>query len=180
MSIRARRLAREYEKVLAELSGSRNVRVEAVAGDPPHHYRVTYQLNGIAWDERSAGVQRAGEHVVDIHLPVGYPKQAPRCTMRTPIWHPNIGDYVCIGDYWSPGVTLVDIIVHIADMIQYRSFNLRSPVNNAAALWAQRNTRSFPIGSQSILPVDSAEPVIEVAPEPAEFDIELGPVRYRE
>ncbi len=180
MNIRTRRLARDYEIVLSQLNGSEHVRVEPVAGDPPHHYRVTYRVSGIAWDESNARAVRAGEHVVDIHLPMGYPKLAPRCTMRTPVWHPNIGDYVCIGDYWSAGLTLADVIVHIADMIQYRSFNLRSPVNNAAALWAQRNTRAFPIGSCSILPAESVEQAVEVAPQPVDFEIELGPVRYRE
>lgn len=180
MNIRNRRLRKDLEKVNAELGASQQVRVETVAGDPPHQYRVTYKLNGIAWDESKADVTRIGEHVVDIHMPLGYPKQAPRCVMRTPIWHPNIGDYVCIGDYWSAGVTLVDIIAHIGDMIQYKSFNLRSPVNKAAAVWAQRNTQSFPVGTQSILPPDDETSAVEVAPRPNDVEISLGPVHYKQ
>lgn len=179
MNIRTRRLTRDHEKVVAELAGSTLVRVEAVAGDPPHQYRVTYRLNGIAWNDAGMDIVRVSEHVVDIQLPLGYPKQSPRCTMRTPIWHPNIGDYVCIGDYWSPGVTLVDIIAHIGEMIQYKSFNLRSPVNKAAAIWAQQNTQSFPIGTRSILlPTEEAVDV-EVAPRRDDLEISVGPVRYR-
>jgi ubiquitin-protein ligase len=180
MNIRNRRLRKDYEKVLAELGSSKHVRVEAIAGDPPHQYRVTYRVNGIIWDDQKADVTRVGEHVVDIHLPLGYPKQAPRATMRTPAWHPNIGDYVCIGDYWSAGVTLVDIIAHIGDMIQYRSFNLRSPVNKAAATWAQRNTKSFPVGTRHILPPGDETAAVEVAPRPDDVEISLGPVRYKQ
>lgn len=179
MNIRTRRLSRDHEKAIDELGSSKYVRVEAVAGNPPHHYRVTYRVNGIAWDEAAMDITRVAEHVVDILLPLGYPKQAPRCTMRTPIWHPNIGDYVCIGDYWSAGVTLVDIVAHIGDMIQYKSFNLRSPVNKAAAVWAQRNTQSFPIGSRSVLPASNETAVVEVAPRPDDLEISLGPVRYK-
>lgn len=182
MNIRARRLARDYEKAIAELGASKFVRVEVVAGDPPNHYRVSYSLNGLVWDESQAAARPIGEHVVDIYLPLGYPKQSPRCTMRTPVWHPNIGDYVCIGDYWSAGVTLVDIIAHIGNMIQYRSYNLRSPVNKAAAQWAQRNTKSFPVGTRDIIPPASAEVIATPAPlptPPQDVEISLGPVRER-
>lgn len=148
--IRTRRLQREYEKIVAELSGNEFVHVQPIQGEPPWHYRVTYQLTGLVWDEESHQTKPSGKHVVDIVLPTGYPRQGPVCTMRTPIWHPNIGDYVCIGDFWSPGVTLVEIIVHIADMIQYKSYNLSSPVNKEAAAWARRHIRSFPIGTRTI------------------------------
>lgn len=184
--IRLRRLRREYEKILEELSGNEYVTVEPLQGDPPWRYRVTYNLNGLVWDELSQQPRLAGRHVVEIVLPTGYPKQPPRCTMVTPAWHPNIGDYVCIGDFWSPGVTLVDIIVHIADMIQYRSYNLNSPVNKDAATWARRNTKSFPIGTQAILigSGESREVQIEIGPAKpgvcdGDVDIILGPVRDR-
>ncbi len=184
--IRTRRLKRDHEKILAELSTSEFVTVEALAGDPPNHYRVMYRLSGLMWDESSGHVKPIEEHIVDIFLPVGYPRQAPRCTMRTPIWHPNIGDYVCIGDYWSAGVALVDIIAHIADMIQYRTYNLKSPVNKAAADWAQHNLKSFPVGDRTILPPeqDSEESAPAVEPpspraDPGDLDISLGPIRDR-
>lgn len=181
MSIRIRRLTRDYEKVLAELAGSEFVSVEAVAGNPPSSYRVTYKIRGLAWDESAGDAKPADEHVVDIYLPLGYPKKQPNCTMRTPIWHPNIGDYVCIGDYWSAGVTLVDIIAHIGDMIQYKSYNLRSPVNKAAAAWAATRTRSFPIGDRHILPADNGDSVaIEPLPRYNDgMEISLGPARER-
>ena len=184
MNPRLRRLKNDYERVVAELSGSEYVSVKAVSGDPPTHYQVTYLLTGLMWDASAGAAKQIGEHVVDISLPAGYPKQAPRCTIRTAMWHPNIGDYVCIGDYWSAGVTLADIIVHIGDMIQYRSYNLGSPVNNAAAAWAQRNTRSFPVGVRSVRPRESEQdapaPVVDVALPPHDIDISLGPIRERQ
>ncbi|MDH7603064.1 MAG: ubiquitin-conjugating enzyme E2 [Armatimonadota bacterium] len=183
--IRTRRLRREYEKIVSELSGNGYVSVEPIQGDPPWYYRVTYRLPGLVWDESSRRAVVSQRHVVDIVLPIGYPRQGPRCTMRTPIWHPNIGDYVCIGDFWSPGVTLVDIIVHIADMIQYKSYNLASPVNKEAAVWARCNRKSFPVGSCSILLTSESAGNNEPEAQPAtresndDIDISLGPVRHR-
>jgi len=168
--------------VLTELSGSQFVSVRPVAGEPPNHYQVTYKVSGLMWNEAESTTIPISEHVVDIYLPLGYPKQAPRCTMRTPIWHPNIGDYVCIGDYWSAGVTLVNIIAHIGDMIQYKNYNLKSPVNKAAALWAQRNLKAFPIGTRDILPPENTQAAvaIEVTPVSDSIDVSLGPARERQ
>lgn len=166
---------------MAELNGSEFVTARVVAGDPPNHYQVTYNLSGIMWNETESSTISISEHIVDIYLPLGYPKQAPRCTMKTPIWHPNIGDYVCIGDYWSAGVTLVDIIAHIADMIQYKNYNLKSPVNKAAAIWAQRHLKSFPIGTRSVLPSEDDNHGIVIDYQHADdgISISLGPVRER-
>ena len=182
MNVRTRRLSREYEKVLSELASSEFANIEVVSGDPPNSYRVTYRVPGLAWDESSDDAKPVSEHVVDIYLPLGYPKKQPHCTMRTPIWHPNIGDYVCIGDYWSPGVTLVDIIAHIGDMIQYKSYNLQSPVNRPAAAWAATRGKSFPVGDCAILPADTGDApktlrsAVSVLNDVA---IDLGPIRER-
>lgn len=183
MNIRMRRLARDYEKVLAELATSEFVKVEVVSGNPPSSYRVTYQLSGLMWDDSVGDARPIQEHVVDIYLPFGYPKKQPNCTMRTPVWHPNIGDYVCIGDYWSAGVTLVDIIAHIGDMIQYKTYNLRSPVNKNAATWATSRVKSFPVGDRTVLPAyTGAENTLAISMVGQIFDdvsIDLGPVRQR-
>ena len=158
------------------------MRVAAVSGDPPTHYRVAYRVPGLAWDESTHSAKRLDEHVVHINLPLGYPKQKPRCTMSTPIWHPNVGDYVCIEDDWSAGVSLVDIIAHIGDMIQYKSYNLRSPVNKPAAEWEGRNEDLFPVGDRDIVPPENREEMeIDVVLKAKQDDlgIELGPVRER-
>ncbi len=183
MNIRTRRLTRDYEMVSAEFANNEHVNVQVIAGDPPNHYLITYHLNGITWDQTQGTAKPITEHIVDITLPLGYPKQTPRCIMQTPVWHPNIGDYVCIGDYWSAGVTLVDIIAHIGDMIQYKSYNLRSPVNKTAALWAQNHVKSFPVGTRAIIrpsrDTNPQECILELAPPPGEPQISLGPIRTR-
>jgi ubiquitin-protein ligase len=182
VNIRLRRLKGDYDKLRKELGASKLVSVAVVSGDPPTHYQITYRVPGLVWDEPTGTAKRVNEHVVDVNLPLGYPKQKPRCTMSTPIWHPNVGDYVCIEDDWSAGVSLVDVVAHIADMIQYKNYNLRSPVNKAAADWAARNKGMFPVGDVSVVPPDTSEEVdIELVVKPVECDlgIVLGPVRPR-
>lgn len=185
MNIRMRRLARDYEKVCAELAGSEFVEVEAVSGTPPNSYRVTYHVDGLMWDDLVVDTRVIHEHIVDIYLPFGYPKKQPNATMRTSVWHPNIGDYVCIGDYWSAGLTLVDVIAHIGDMLQYKSYNLHSPVNKAAAAWATTRIRSFPIDNKSVLPavqgieVATTKSIADLMRSSDDLDISLGPARER-
>ena len=79
MNIRTRRLTRDYEMVSAEFANNEHVNVQVIAGDPPNHYLITYHLNGITWDQTQGTAKPITEHIVDITLPLGYPKQTPRC-----------------------------------------------------------------------------------------------------
>ena len=58
--------------------------------------------------------------------------------------------YSCIGDHWAAGETLVDVIMQIGEMIQYQSYNPKSPLNATAARWAEQNQHLFPIGTQDL------------------------------
>jgi len=100
--------------------------------------------------------------------------------MRTPIWHPNIGDYICIADHWAAGETLADIIVHIGDMIQYKIYNTASPVNSAAAEWAARHWRRLPVGNIDLMQPEPDISLVPVEPEPV-LHIELdAPMEARD
>ena len=77
-------------------------------------------------------------HIVEVYLTLGYPRQAPQCRMLTPVFHPNIAPHaVCIGDHWSAGQTLAEVVARIAEMIAFQSYNVKSPLNGAAARWAE-------------------------------------------
>lgn len=87
--------------------------------------------------------------------------------MRTEIFHPNFGTWVCIGDYWAAGETLFDVIVQIGNMIQYRNYNIKSPLNARAARWAAENTHRFPISNVDLYQPD---PDVEICSSPADND----------
>jgi ubiquitin-protein ligase len=146
---RLRRLAADFESVRAEFSGHPLVHVSPIGTSrPPEVYRVVYKVRGL----RLEGDQPipVDHHVVEIQLPLGYPREKPLCIPLTPVFHPNIKDYYCIQDYWAAGQPLVDTIAKIADMIQYRVYNPASPLDALAARWAAQHPDLFPIGNVAL------------------------------
>lgn len=154
-SPRLRRLAADYSAMRAEYSGHPHIRVEPIPPHPPERYRITYGLVGLQLQGDTP--VRANHHVVEIRLPLTYPREQPQCIPLTPVFHPNIAGYYCIGDYWAAGETLVDIVAKIGDMIQYRSYNPKSPLDATAAYWAEQNESLFPIGD-----VELGRPELEI------------------
>jgi ubiquitin-protein ligase len=146
MNPRLRRLQADYDLVREVFSGHPHVRVEALGSRlPPENYRVDFQLPGLYLDGEQPNYRDS--HSVEIMLPREYPAEKPYCVPLTPVFHPNIRDYYCLADYWAAGQTLVDVIVKIGDMIQWRTYNPASPLDAIAAKWAvqQEPTGIFPI-----------------------------------
>jgi ubiquitin-protein ligase len=66
--------------------------------------------------------------------------------MLTEVFHPNIDPQkICIGDHWSAGQTLDSLVVRIAEMICFQSYNTKSPLNAKAAAWAEQNPGKLPL-----------------------------------
>ena len=66
--------------------------------------------------------------------------------MITPVFHPNIDPQkICIGDHWSAGQSLAQLIVRIGEMLAFQSYNLKSPLNAKAAEWAEKNLSLLPL-----------------------------------
>lgn len=158
--VRQRRLQADYQLVMREMQGHPYVRVQPVGPPPPERYLVTY-IPGLRWDPLRNEPVVIGEHVVEIYLHENYPRQKPRCTMKTEVFHPNIGSWVCIGDHWAAGETLVDVIVQIGRMLQYEVYNVQSPVNPRAAMWARENPHRLPLAS---IPMYQPEPTVQLGP----------------
>jgi ubiquitin-protein ligase len=157
MNPRLRRLLHDFESVRATFSGHPHVSVEPEpARHPPERYRVTYRVRGLAL-EGTQPVYR-DEHVVDVMLPLHYPADKPYCVPVSPVFHPNVKDYFCIADHWAAGMSLIDVIFQIGDMIQWRAYNTRSPLDAVAARWANENEALFPIGD-----VELGVPEVDVA-----------------
>lgn len=147
MNARMRRLLSDYEKVRTEFAGHKYIDVEPIGGHPPERYRVTYKMKGLRWDKAQNRPIVVSNHVAEIVLHQEYPREKPQCRLLTEIWHPNFGPYICIGDHWAAGETLADVIVQIGDMIQYKSYNPKSPLNGLAARWAVENRAYLPVGN---------------------------------
>jgi ubiquitin-protein ligase len=176
MSARLRRLSADHERIRAEFGGHPHIDIEAARGNPPERYRVTYNVPGLIWNPDRNRPEEKRRHVVDIYLHSGYPREKPQCIPRSEVFHPNFGNYVCIGDHWAAGETLSDVIVQIGEMIQYRQYNTKSAINARAARWAEHNRHLLPIGNIDLyLPEPDVTIHSLAAPPDEEIDITLGP-----
>jgi hypothetical protein len=155
-----RRLTADAESLRTEFAGHPEIQVLPLGYEPADAYRLIFP--GIALD---ATGQPAiiNHHQAVIQLVAGYPREKPIAVMETAIFHPNfgpnIGDEICIGDYWSPAQSLSDIVVTIGELIQYQRYNTRSPLNAVAARWVAQNEAIFPVGHVSLF---QAEPSIQL------------------
>lgn len=147
MTPRERRLAADYEQINNYFTGHPYITVDLVDSKPPDRYLITYRLKGIRWDKRLQRPVETDFHQAEIYLHRDYPRMKPRCLMKTELFHPNFGDWICVGDYWAASETLIDIVIQIGQMIQYQVYNTHSPVNTLAARWARENVSLLPIGN---------------------------------
>jgi len=78
--------------------------------------------------------------------------------MLTPIFHPNIEpSIICIGDHWAAGERLVSLIIRIAEMIAYQAYNVKSPLDGEAAMWAHLNEKQLPIDKRDMNPPEKED-----------------------
>ena len=58
----------------------------------------------------------------------------------------------CVGDHWTAGEKLLDLIVRIGEMLAYQAHNIKSPLDGEAAMWADQNRQRLPIDSRDLHP----------------------------
>lgn len=154
MNPRMRRLVADYEAVSTGFAGHPGIYAAPVGPYPPERYQVTYRVPSLRLSPDNRPT-RTHQTLVDITLPAGYPREKPYAVTYEPVFHPNFGAYVCIADFWSPNQSLVDVIVQIGDMLQYRLYNVRSPLNAVAANWVVDNQHQVPVGNVDVMPTQA-------------------------
>lgn len=164
-SPRIRRLKADLaalEKLQAESSV---FRFEA-SGSPPQRYLLIFNGRGLCRGTGGKVVTR-DEHQVEIKLGTTYPRTMPELRWVTPIYHPNISEIgmVCLGGYgthWVPSLTLDELCVMLWDMIRYHNYDVKSPYNREAALWAvNQATYAFPLDIRQLRDIRLAQGRIE-------------------
>jgi ubiquitin-protein ligase/DNA-directed RNA polymerase subunit RPC12/RpoP len=152
LPMRTRRLLADAEQVRKSFSGFPLIQVKSISGDPPDSYVIEYFVRGLS---RSQGGQPhcRDQHLVEIQLTREYPRQSPKCRMLTPIFHPNIEPAViCVGDHWAASERLVDLIIRIGELISFQTYNIKSPLDGEAAMWADQNRRLLPLDNRDLRP----------------------------
>lgn len=165
MNVRLRRLESDWNAVSDALKNHPRIRIESTAGSPPQRYCLAYNIKGLV-EQADGTIVEKDEHLVEISLLRGYPRQAPVCRMLTPVYHPNIAPHViCIGDDWSAGESLLQLIFRIGEMIAFQSYNIKSPLNGAAARWVEEHIDRLPVDKSSLLPPERPPSSPTVTPE---------------
>ena len=145
MHARLRRLNADYEKVQAVFAQHPFIRLVKAEGSPPDKYTFAFQVAALV-PLGEDSFQPGSVHQAEVFLPLDYPRRPPFCRMITPVFHPNIDPQkICIGDHWSAGQSLAHLIVRIAEMLCFQSYNLKSPLNAVAAAWAGQNLSQLPL-----------------------------------
>jgi ubiquitin-protein ligase/DNA-directed RNA polymerase subunit RPC12/RpoP len=152
--LRIRRLESDARQMEAAFAESPHIRVKSAVGNPPDVYEVEYHVVGL---EHGKGDEPAirEQHLVEIRLTADYPRVAPVCRMLTPIFHPNIDPAtICVGDHWAAGERLAALAIRIAEMIAYQAYNIQSPLDAEAAMWADLHPDKLPVDSRNFHPAE--------------------------
>ncbi len=152
LSPRMRRLQADAETINLRFKSFPLIRLLKTAGSPPETYTVEYFIRGVEQVD-GRNIKYRDNHVAEFQLTSEYPRTAPKCRMLTPIFHPNIvPSYICIGDHWTAQERLSDLIIRVGEMIGYQSYNVKSPLDGGAAMWADLNHNIFPIDKRDLEP----------------------------
>lgn len=145
MQARIRRLNADFERASSEFQNHPYIRIVETAGTPPERYLIELRVNGLR-ETTENHIVVVPDHRAEVFLPIDYPRRPPFCRMVSPVFHPNIDPQkICIGDHWSAGQSLTQLIVRIAEMLCYQSYNVKSPLNARAAAWAEQNMAQLPL-----------------------------------
>jgi len=153
--MRTRRLIADAEHVAEAFKDSPIIRVIETDGQPPDLYRIEYLIRSLQPGEDPEEPAPRDVHQVEIQLTADYPRVSPSCKMLSPVYHPNIDpSHICVGDHWAAGERLVDLIVRIGEMLAYQAYNIKSPLDAHAAMWADLHPNELPTDGRTIRPAE--------------------------
>lgn len=153
--MRIRRLLADADEMRSAFRDFPAVKIVSTEGDPPELYRLEYAVKSLERGKKPDKPVPRDAHLVEIQLTSEYPRQSPKCRMLTPVFHPNIDPAtICVGDHWAAGERLVDLAVRIGEMLAFQAYNIKSPLDAEAAMWADLNQASLPTDPRSMRPAD--------------------------
>ena len=152
-SPQTRRLKHDFAAMLKLRDESSILRYTS-SGTPVTRYLVEFRGRSLARERGKVVYQ--DRHEVEIKLGVSYPRTMPELRWITPIYHPNISEIglVCLGGWgthWVPSLHLDELCNMLWDMARYHNYDIRSPYNRDAALWAANQTTfAFPTDTRAL------------------------------
>jgi ubiquitin-protein ligase len=153
LSPRARRLTADAQQISRRFQGCDWIKIRSTSGDPTDTYEIEYLIKSLEHGKTGDKPVPRGSHVVEIKLTGEYPRTKPMCRMLTPIFHPNIDTAtICVGDHWTAGERLADLVIRIGEMLAFQAYNIQSPLDGEAAMWADLNKAALPLDTRNLHP----------------------------
>jgi len=153
LSPRQRRLRADADQMRQAFGNFPVIKIRSTNGEPPDSYIVEYFVKGLERIPGRKGPIERHYHLAEIRLISEYPRLGPQCKMLTPCFHPNIEPAtICVGDHWTAGERLVDLVVRIGELITYQAYNIKSPLDGEAAMWADLHMKDLPIDDRNLRP----------------------------
>ncbi|MFN2134743.1 MAG: ubiquitin-conjugating enzyme E2 [Candidatus Promineifilaceae bacterium] len=172
--IRETRLRNDHNRIRDLVDRSEFIHIVATEGDPVEKYLIRFTCRGVEKVSPSGGPVYREVHDVSVYLHSEYPLKQPQLKWLTPIYHPNIHvtGAVCIGAWW-PAKTLDELLLTLGEMVQYKNFDPRDPMNSRAATWALRNKSLFPVDTRDLKGQSIADMIVLGDEETDDFGINL-------
>ena len=151
LPMRTRRLMADSRNMIATFSNFDLIKIKSTTGDPAEIYQIEYHIK--SYDRGKKNPVLREHHIAEIQLTSDYPRMAPKCRLLTPIFHPNIDSAtICVGDHWTAGERLVDLVIRIGEILAYQAYNIKSPLDAEAAMWADLNGDKLPVDTRNLRP----------------------------
>lgn len=158
-----RRLAHEHLLVAELCDQHEDIHCKVLGDLPPRDYRITFRgLESIVAVTEDMLPVFDDTHVLEIHLPTGFPVAPPISYMVTSVWHPNIqseeGAYqgrICgntegFGAYYS----MDQLVLRIREMLRYEIYHaglkFPYPEDEVVAQWVREYAEPLGIVSPGI------------------------------
>jgi ubiquitin-protein ligase len=172
--IRETRLRNDYKRVQDLVNRSEFIHVVATEGNPPEKYVIRFTCKGVEKVPPSGRPVYRDSHDMSMYLHAEYPLKQPQLKWLTPMFHPNIHvtGAVCIGAWW-PAKWLDELLLSIGEMIQYKNYDPKDPMNSRAATWALRNKHLFPVDSRELKGQSLADLIVLGDEEADDFGINI-------
>jgi ubiquitin-protein ligase len=172
--IRETRLRNDHQRIRELVNRSEFIHVVTTDGDPPEKYIIRFTCRGVENINTAGRPNYLESHDVSIYLHAEYPLKQPQLKWLTPIFHPNIHvtGAVCIGAWW-PAKTLDELLLTLGEMIQYKNYDPKDPMNSKAAAWALRNKDLFPIDRRNLKGQSLADLIVIGEEESDDFGINI-------
>ena len=151
MNIENQQLEEIYRSISEQFVNHPLIRIEAVKGDPPEQYEVTYKIPCAVRTPDGKIVQQSG-HTIIITIPFGFPHFPPTCKPKGLIFHPDFDSAaICLGDFWQNNRDLGALIRHIGAMLSGEIYSTENAFNEEAAHWYREHSDQLPFAVTGLI-----------------------------